>query len=63
MVLFKKRVNLREECIKRYGEDFINLYDTINSGGTIGNFTETIIFLNMVESVKKELKDKGYKIK
>lgn len=63
MVLFKKRVNLREECRKRYGEDFINLYDTINSGGTIGNFTETIVFINMVESVKKELKDKGYKIK
>lgn len=63
MVLFKKRVNLRKECIKRYGEDFINLYDTINSGGSIGNLIETIIFLNMVESVKKALEDKGYKIK
>jgi len=67
MLWFKKKANLREECGKHYGEDFLVLYDTINSGGTIGNFQETITFLNMVEAVKKELEEKeleekGYKI-
>ena len=56
----KKKVNLREECRKHYGEDFLVLYDTIRRGGTIGNFQETITFLNMVEVVKKDLEEQGY---
>ena len=60
---FKKKVDLRKECGKRYGEDFLILYDIICRGGTIGNLGETITFIDMVEAVKKELKEKGYKIK
>lgn len=48
----KKKKDLRELCKEKYGDDFVNMYDTINSGGTIGNLGETIIFLRMVEEVR-----------
>jgi hypothetical protein len=51
--LFRKRKDLRELCRERYGEDFAKMYDTINSGGTIGGLQETIAFLEMVEEVKR----------
>ena len=53
--LFKKKKDLRELCRKRYGDEFVKMYDIINSGGTIGGFEETIIFLEMVEEVRKAM--------
>ena len=55
MKLFKKKKDLRKECINRYGEDFGRKYDDLNSGIPIGSFAETIAFINMVAAVKKDL--------
>ena len=53
--LFRKRrkKDLRELCRERYGDEFVKAYDTLNSGGTIGGFAETIAFIEMVEDVKR----------
>lgn len=57
--LFKKifrknrKKNLRELCKEKYGDDFVNMYDTINSGGTIGDLEETMIFLRLVEKAER----------
>lgn len=48
--LFK---SLRQKCVDAYGEEFGEMYDMVNRGEPIGNLTETIIFLEMVEAVKK----------
>lgn len=52
---FKKnrKSDLREKCIQAYGEEFGEIYDTLNSGGTVGGFLETAIVLDMIEAVKK----------
>ena len=49
----RKKKSLRELCRERYGDDFAEMYDTINRGGTIGNLAETIAFIEMVEEVKR----------
>ena len=53
--LRKKCVNdsLRQKCVDAYGEEFGKMYDMVNCGEPIGNMIETIIFLEMVEAVKK----------
>ena len=53
---FKKfrRKDLREVCREKYGEDFVKMYDMVNSGIPIGNMEETMIFLAMVEAAKEE---------
>ena len=51
--LFKKKDSLRDKCVAAYGKEFGEMYDTINSGGTIGGFAETCAFLDMLEAVKK----------
>jgi hypothetical protein len=65
---FKKnrKSDLREKCIQAYGEEFGEIYDTLNSGGTVGGFLETALILDMIEAVKEgdplritELKTKG----
>ena len=52
---FKKnrKSDLREKCIQAYGEEFGEIYDTLNSGGTVGGFLETALVLEMIEAVKK----------
>lgn len=52
---FKKnrKSDLREQCIQAYGEEFGEIYDTLNSGGTVGGFLETALVLDMIEAVKK----------
>jgi len=58
----RKHFDLRQACIdactKEFGEDagkeFGEMYDTLNRGGTIGGFIETVAFLDMIEKVKKE---------
>lgn len=47
---------VREECLKLYGTDFVEKYDTLAKGGTIGSYMETIDFLKKVEIVRKRLK-------
>lgn len=46
--------DLREVCREKYGEDFVKMYDTVNSGVPIGNMEETMIFIDMVEEAKEE---------
>lgn len=43
--------NLGEE----YMEEFLNDYDSLNRGIPIGSFEETIIFLNMMEHIKRDI--------
>lgn len=52
---FKKnrKSDLREKCIQAYGEEFGEIYDTLNSGGTVGGFLETALVLEMIEAVKE----------
>lgn len=50
----KKKESLRDYCLNKYGEEFIEKYDTLGSGGVIGNFYETISFLDDVSIAKKE---------
>ncbi len=51
---FKKKPDLREECIKAYGPEFGEIYDNLNSGIPIGDFTTTIKVLAMIEEVKEK---------
>ena len=50
---FRKK-DLREICREKYGDDFVKMYDMVNSGIPIGNMDETMIFLAMVEAAKEE---------
>lgn len=52
---FKKfhKKDLREVCREKYGDDFVKMYDMVNSGIPIGNLRETQIFLAMVEAAEE----------
>ncbi len=50
----RKRFNLRQACVDKYGEGFGVLYDSLCDGVPIGGFVETAAFLDMVEQVKKD---------
>lgn len=52
------KYDLREKCVERYGEEFGNMYDTVCSGGVIGDFSDTAVFIAMVGRVKKESESK-----
>jgi len=68
MKLFKalkrKRNNLRDEVAKwvernissEYVDEALDKYDKINRGIPIGGFYETAVFVDMVETVKAEIK-------
>ena len=56
MKLLKKKSDLREACLKKYGEDFIKLYDLLANGVPIGDFVETANILYMIDIVKEEEK-------
>ena len=55
--------NLRKEVAlwveKNLGSEFVDealeKYDKINSGVPIGGFEETIVFVDMIETIKAEL--------
>ena len=59
----KNKRNLRkglEEWVRKnlgddYVEEALQKYDIINSGGSIGGMMETIVFIELVEQVKKEM--------
>lgn len=55
--IFRRKPTLRELCRREYGDEFVKDYDTLNAGGVIGGYAETITFINMVEAVK--IKHKG----
>ena len=50
---FRKK-DLREVCREKYGDDFVKMYDMVNSGIPAGNMEETQIFLAMVDAAKEE---------
>ena len=50
----RKKFNLRQAGVDKYGEEFGKSYDSICQGIPIGEFIETAIFLNIVEQVKKD---------
>ena len=49
----KRKKGLRELGVEMYGEQFGIDYDTLNSGGTIGDLNTTIRFLDKVNEVRK----------
>lgn len=67
MKLFKKlkrkRYDLRSELAKwveknlgaEFVEEALDKYDKINSGIPIGGFSETVVFLDMIKTVKAEV--------
>ena len=46
--------DLRSLCVEEYGEAFGELYDDVNRGIPIGNFSDTMEFIEMVEAVKEK---------
>ena len=58
----RRNFDLRQACIDKYskefgeeyGKEFGEMYDSLNRGTPIGDFLETVVFLNMIEKVKKE---------
>ena len=58
--LFKRssQPTLRDKVVEMYGEEAGEAYDKINTGIPIGGFLETVIFLLMVEDVRKTLGEK-----
>ena len=54
MKWLKKKKPLRELCREAYGDDFARKYDDLNRGIPIGNFAETIEFLEKVAAIKKK---------
>lgn len=49
-----EKPTLRELCIREYGEEFGSVYDDLNNGIPIGGFAETIIAINMIETVQSK---------
>ena len=45
---------LRLMCKKEYGDEFIEMYDMLNSGIPIGDYGETIIVICMIELVRQK---------
>lgn len=59
----KKKESLRDYCLNKYGEEFIEKYDTLCSGWVIGNFYETVLFLDKVSIAREEWRRKhGIKV-
>ena len=58
--LFKRssQPTLRDKVVEMYGEEAGEAYDKTNMGIPIGGFLETVIFLLMVEDVRKTLGEK-----
>jgi hypothetical protein len=45
---------LRDKCVREYGEHFGELYDRSCRGETIGNITQTKMFLEALEKVRND---------
>lgn len=46
------RTSLRDKCVLQYGEYFGELYDKSCRGESIGNITQTKLFLEAIEKVR-----------
>ena len=55
--VFRRKPTLRELCRREYGDEFARDYDTLNAGGVIGGYAETITVISMVEAVNTKYKD------
>lgn len=44
-----------ENIGEEYVDEFLEKYDDINSGIPIGGFTETAVFLDMIELIKEQI--------
>lgn len=53
-IFFTKRKFLRDKCIKAYGEEFGEIYDSLCSGVPVGGFMETVIILQMIEDIRNK---------
>ena len=59
----KKKESLRDYCLNKYGDEFIEKYDTLESGGVIGNFYDTASFIMEVDLARTEWRRKhGIKV-
>ena len=54
---------LRSAVVDKYGAEYGRMYVDINMGIPIGDMKDTIIFLEAVERVKKELIEDGWRVK
>ena len=54
---------LRDAVVDKYGARYGQMYVDINMGIPIGDMKDTIIFLEAVEKVKKELIEDGWRVK
>lgn len=50
-----EEMSLRDRCMRRYGEEFGEIYDQICAGGAIVDMYESIIFLKMIENERKRM--------
>ena len=44
---------VKEHFGEKYVDEFVEKYDKINMGIPIGGIAETIVFLNLIEDIKK----------
>lgn len=54
----KEKESLRDYCLNKYGEEFIEKYDTLCSGGVIGNLSDTASFIMVVDLARAEWRRK-----
>lgn len=50
----KPKKDLRQLLVNKFGEEYGEMYDSLNRGVPIGGFIETISFLSKIKEVKKE---------
>lgn len=49
----RRKPDLREQCRQAYGDAFVEEYDKLERGETIGGLFYTIDFLDKIEAVRK----------
>jgi len=47
---------VEEHLGEEYVEEFLDKYDTLNKGGTIGGFYETAVFLDLISAINDDIK-------
>jgi hypothetical protein len=49
---------LRERCIRKYGEDFASIYDGIRDGGAILDMYESLMFIEAIDEERRKMRNK-----
>jgi len=59
--LFKRKPKrtLRDVCLEKYGTEYVRKMDVLCFGEPIGNFQETVEFIDMLNEAKKELENEN----